>query len=149
MGSQNHNTTNEDRQEALGGVIQHGEPILDIVPADEPLIITAQIRPQDIDEMRPGLAARVKLTAYEQVNAPRIDGVVRHVSADAVSDARTQASFFMAYIEVDRTALLANASIRLHPGMPAEIIIPTGARTALDYLLSPIATRFETAFREH
>ncbi len=98
--------------------------------------------------MRPGMAARIRLTAYEQINAPRIDGVVRRVSADVVSNAQAETPFFAAQIEVDRAVLLANASIRLHPGMPAEIIIPTGARTALDYLLSPIANRLETAFRE-
>lgn len=132
----------------VGGVVQHGERMLDIVPVDEPLIITARIQPQDIDEMREGMAAQIRLTAYEQINAPRIDGTVRHVSADAMSDLQQEIPFFVAHIEVDRADLLANASIRLHPGMPAEVIIPTSARTALDYLLSPITTRFETAFRE-
>ncbi|MGH6912992.1 MAG: HlyD family type I secretion periplasmic adaptor subunit, partial [Geminicoccales bacterium] len=132
-----------------GGVVRPGEPVLDIVPADEELLVDARVAPADIDAVRVGLPARVVLPAFNQRTMPRIEGRVRQVSADAIDDAESGQRFFLARIEIDRAQLAAlEPTIELTPGMPAEVYITTGERTVLDYLLAPIRDSLRRAFRE-
>ena len=132
-----------------GGVIQPGAPILEIVPRDEALIIEAQLSPLDIDSVHPGLEALVHLSALSQRELPRITGEVIDVSADAFTDENTGASFFRIRVQVDDEQLDALGNeIELTPGMPAEVIIVTGERTLVDYLVSPIRDSMRRALRE-
>ena len=132
-----------------GGVIRPGEPVLEIVPRDEELLVDARVAPIDIDVVRPGLPARVVLPAFQQRHMPQIAGRVRRVSADAIADPQTGARYFEVQVEVDRAGLAAlEPEIRLAPGMPAEVYITTGERTVLDYLLSPLYDSLRRAFRE-
>lgn len=131
-----------------GGVVGPGEPILDIVPADEPLLIEAKVRPLDIDSVRVGLPAEVRLTAFKRRTTPTLSGDVVHVSADSLADPHTGAASYVAHVAIDRGELEAAGGLELHPGMPAEVMIVTGRRTALDYLLAPIEESFARAFRE-
>ena len=132
-----------------GGVIGPGSPILDIVPSDEDLIIEARVSPVDIDVVRAGLNAEVHLTAYSQRNLPRLTGVVRTVSADRLTDEATGEPYYLARVEVAGEELASlGDDIDLLPGMPAEVMIATGDRTVIDYLLSPIEDTFRRAFRE-
>jgi HlyD family secretion protein/epimerase transport system membrane fusion protein len=132
-----------------GGVIRPGEPVLEIVPDSEELLIDARVSPMDIDVVRAGLPARVVLPAFQQRHMPQIQGRVRQISADALTDPQTGQRFFEARIEIDRNQLAAlEPALELTAGMPAEVYITTGERTALDYLLSPFYDSLRRAFRE-
>jgi HlyD family type I secretion membrane fusion protein len=131
-----------------GGVISPGERIMEIVPSNDRHIIECQISPQDIDVVRPGLPARVRMSAYKSRKTPQFDGEVTQVSADKFTDERTGQSFYLARIEVDQQELDTLPDIKLYPGMPAEVLITTGERTLLEYLLSPFTDTFNRAFRE-
>lgn len=130
------------------GVIKPGEPILDIVPTEAKLIIDAQVKPIDIDVVRPGMAARILLTAYGQRSLPQIHGTLRSISADRLIEDKSGASYFLAKVEVDPSELEPLDGIRLIPGMPAEVMILTGERTLLDYLLRPLFDSITKSFRE-
>jgi HlyD family type I secretion membrane fusion protein len=132
----------------VGGVISPGEKILDIVPQDDKLIIEAKVNPQDIDVVRAGLIARVRLSAYKTRTVPPVDGIVRHVSADRFTDERSGQSYYLARIEIDDEELRPLKAVELYPGMPADVLIVTGERTLLSYLFSPITESFSKAFRE-
>ena len=137
------------RHKTTGGVIGPGEAVLDIVPAEDKLIIDAQVSPHDIDDVRIGLSAYVVFPSYPQRHLMRIDGQVTHVSADVLEDERSGASYYLAKIEVDRAQLQTVApEIELTPGLPAEVFITTGDRTLLEYLLQPLRETLERSLRE-
>lgn len=132
-----------------GGVIRSGEPILDIVPAEDDLLIDARVATNDIDVVYPGLPAKVHLSAYSQRTMPQIDGVVRSVSADSLTDEQTGASYYLARVEVDRDQLSGlGTDVHLIPGMPAEVLIVTSERTLFGYLLQPIRDVIRRSLKE-
>jgi HlyD family secretion protein len=137
------------RMKTQGGVIQQGEPILDIVPAEDDLLIDARVAPIDIDVVHPGLLAQVHLSAFRSRNLPQIEGKVRSVSADSIRDEKTGMSYYLARVEVDRESLSGlGMDVQLVPGMPAEVLIVTGERTLTDYLLEPLRDVFRRSLRE-
>jgi HlyD family type I secretion membrane fusion protein len=131
-----------------GGVIEPGKPILDIVPRDDELLVEAQVRPLDIDVVKPGLEAQVRLTAFKQRNTPTLAGRVRHVSADHFVDERTGVAHYKAELRIDAEAQAQLEGLELYPGMPAEVLIMTGKRTLWDFLVTPVKDSFTRAFRE-
>ncbi len=131
-----------------GGVVKPGDPILDIVPQDDKLVIHSEVRPLDIEAIHPGLRAEVRLVAYSQRRVPSVEGHVTYVSADRLTDERTGQSYYAAYVEIDPQALARLNDVRLYPGMPATVLITTGERTLLQYLLDPVRDSFARAFRE-
>ncbi|HEX2257412.1 MAG TPA: HlyD family type I secretion periplasmic adaptor subunit [Afifellaceae bacterium] len=131
-----------------GGVVAAGAPILDIVPAEDRLVIEARVSPLDIDIVRPGLPAIVRLVAFKQRTTPTLDGRVSRVSADAFTDERTGQVYFSATIEIPPEELARVPSAALYPGMPVDVAIVTGERTLLAYLLQPFTDSFAHAFRE-
>lgn len=138
------------RYKTIGGVIRPGEPILDLVPTTEDLIIDARISARDIDEVHPGLPAYVMFPSYPQRNLMRIDAKVDQVSADAVPDERTGERFYQAKIKIDRDHIRELApQMELLPGMPAEIFVQTTERTFLAYLMQPVLMAMEHTIREH
>ena len=133
---------------AVGAVIGPGERILDIVPEDTLLVVEARIRVEDIADIGPGMKGEVHFTSYKQRVTPLIHGSVRSVSADRLTDARTQIPYYVAEIDVDSAELAANPEIQLYPGMPATVSITTKERTALDYLIGPLTASLERSFKE-
>lgn len=129
-------------------MVAPGGDILDLVPQDDPLVIDARVSPTDIDVVRAGLPAKVVLSAFKSRTTPQLAGSVTRVSADALTDDRTGAPYYLARVEVDAGELAALDGVRLQPGMPAEALILTGERTLLHYLLQPIEDSFRRAFRE-
>jgi HlyD family secretion protein/epimerase transport system membrane fusion protein len=129
-----------------GGVLAPGAAILDLVPADDGLLLEARVRPADIDEVHAGLKAQVHLLAYKSRDMRRIEGEVREVSADRLTDPQTDEAYFTARILVDPAGL--PAGVRLAPGMPAEALIVTGERTLLSYLLAPVRDALRRGLRE-
>ena len=132
-----------------GGVITPGQRIMDIVPADDLLVIEAMIKPTDIDVVHEGLPAQVKLTAYKQRSSPLLDGRVTRVSADAFTEPRTGAPYYKAQIEIDASQKEKLDNARLHPGMQADVMILTGEQSTFSYIISPLRDSFGKAFREN
>src|SRR5690606_32835913 len=99
-----------------GGVIKAGEPILDIVPQEDLLVVDAQVRPTDIDAVRPGQRADISLVSYKRRVVPQVAGVVMNVSADLLTDPRTGEGYYTARIRVDAAELDRLAGVELYPG---------------------------------
>ncbi len=133
---------------SVGGVIQRGDKILDIVPDEDSLTIEAQIAVEDISDVHPDTRAEVHLTAYKQRIIPIIHGDVIQVSADRLTDPKTNNPYYVAFVRIDENELAAMPNIRLYPGMPATVNIPTVQRTALDYIFGPLTSSFNHAFRQ-
>ncbi|MGI9508005.1 MAG: HlyD family type I secretion periplasmic adaptor subunit [Geminicoccaceae bacterium] len=131
------------------GVVEPGEPLLDLVPDNTGLIIDARVKPTDMDIVHTGQLARVLFPAYGQRNLPQINGSLRSVSADRVTDERTGEPYFLAKVEVEPAELERIApDIELIPGMPADVMILTGERTVVDYLIRPFVESITKSFRE-
>lgn len=130
-----------------GGVIGPGQPLMEIVPAEDRLVIEARVAPTDIEVVAVGLEAQVRLTAFSQIGAPRLAGRVVRVSADRLGDPRTGAAWYETRVALDPDQPGLDG-LALVPGMPAEVMIVTGARTPLDYLLKPIVDSVGRALRE-
>jgi HlyD family secretion protein/epimerase transport system membrane fusion protein len=132
-----------------GGVVQRGEPILEIVPANENLLIDAKLSPNDIDVVRAGLPAFVHLTAYNSRLTPKVQGSVKLVSADRLVDEVSKQPYFLARVEVLKDELEQLATeIELLPGMPAEVMIVTDRRSLFEYLLRPFLDTWRRSFRQ-
>ncbi len=129
-----------------GGVISPGEPLLDLVPAEDGLVLEARIAPVDIDEVYPGLEAQVHLLAYQSRNLPRVQGTVEEVSADRLEDPDSHQPYYLARVAIAPSGL--PAGLQLAPGMPAEVMIVTGERTLIDYLLRPLTDTIRRGLRE-
>lgn len=138
----------------VGGVVQPGERILDIVPDDRTLVIEVKVKPEDADDLRAGMASEVRFRGIRTRAMPVIHGVVDRVSPDAFHDERSGQSFFRARIvvppaEVQRVvAARPNDPPLLKAGLPAEIIVPLRKRTALEYLFEPLSQSFQRSFIE-
>lgn len=133
---------------STGGVVGSGEKILDIVPDQETLIVEAQIGVEDIADIRPGARAEVRLIAYKNRSTPTIAGQVTQVSADRLLDNRSGSPYFLAQIRIADGELAALPEIKLYPGMPTSVMIPTVERSAFDYLVGPLLSSFDHAFRQ-
>ncbi len=131
-----------------GAVIKPGETVMEIVPQKDELQVEAHVRPEDADSIYAGMTARVNLSAYQQRRLPMIKGMVTNISADRITDPRTGQAYFNVELTVDRTPLKDYPDARLIPGMPVEVAMDTGARTALDYFVEPISDVFRRGMRE-
>jgi len=131
-----------------GGVIAAGAPVMDLVPRQDRLIVTARVRPEDIDVVHNGLSADVHLLPYNQRRVPRLKGVVTHVSADRLLDKRTDQPYYAAKIRVEDERLAGADGVQIVPGMPTQVFINTGRSTVALYALRPLLDSFNSAFRE-
>jgi HlyD family type I secretion membrane fusion protein len=132
-----------------GGVATGGERLMDIVPVNGRLIITARVHPNDITDVKVGMPARVTLTAYNPRTTPTIGGEVILVSADAATDEATRETYYVVQVKVEPGELAtAGPGVRLNPGMPAQVAIVTSQRTIMDYLLGPLIESMQTSLRE-
>jgi HlyD family secretion protein len=141
-------TITDLRMHTLGGVVVAGEPLMDLVPRQDRLIVLAQVKPEDIDLVRPGLDARVRLLAYKHRRVPPVDGVLTYVSADRQVDKVTEQSFYIARVRIDEASLRDLPEVKMMPGMPAEVMINTGIFTVAHYMLRPFLDSLNRAFRE-
>ena len=136
------------RYHTPGSVITAGQPILDIVPENEPLIVEAKVGLRDIDSVHVGAPVQIRLTAYNNRSTPPLAGKLTYLSADQQVDDRANVAYFIARAEISPASLKSNPTTSLYPGMPAEILIINKPRRAVDYLLAPITESFNRAFRE-
>lgn len=132
----------------VGGVIQAGSKIMDVVPADEPLQVDAMIPVQAIDKMAPGLPVDITFPAFNHAQTPSIPGRVLTISADRLIDETNKQPYYLAQVEVTSAGMdkLGNSMIR--PGMPATVTIKTGERNLMSYLMKPMFDRIDGAFKE-
>ncbi|WP_371365399.1 HlyD family type I secretion periplasmic adaptor subunit [Pseudomonas sp. QL9] len=147
-------TVKNVRVNTIGGVIQPGEHILEIVPLEDQLLVETKIRPSDVAFLRPDLPATVKITAYDYAIYGGLDGKVMHISPDTLKDEQKAAAgrpddtYYRVLVLTDKNALTAGGKdLPIIPGMIASVDIRTGEKTILDYLLKPVLKARE-AFRE-
>jgi len=120
-----------------------------VVPMGTPLVIEARIRPDDIDEVMPGMKAMVRISAFKTRSVPKIPATVVTVSADRLIDQQNGAPYFVAELSIDNDDLkVLPPGSHISPGMPAEVMIATGERTILSYFTRPLVTGLDRSFRE-
>ncbi|KQV34940.1 MULTISPECIES: HlyD family type I secretion periplasmic adaptor subunit [unclassified Rhizobium] len=131
-----------------GSAVTPGQPLIEIVPENEPLLVEMRVNPRDIDSIAVGSRTQVRLTAYNQRSRLPMEGTITYVAADQSVDEKSNSAFFVARAKLDAASLKANPDVRLYPGMPAEVLIIHAPRRAIDYLTSPVLESFNRAFRE-
>jgi HlyD family secretion protein len=133
-----------------GGVIEPGKPIMEILPRDAPLIVETQISRSDIDAVEIGQKAAVRLSSLNQRTTPVLEGTLVYVSADALTTQSngTAQEIYIARIDLAPAELRRIRGFNPTPGMPAEVMIETSARTFAQYLIKPIEDSLSRAFRE-
>ena len=136
------------RYTSPGSVVTPREPIADIVPADPRLVVEAQIRPEDIRRVHAGQPARIRLTAFNTLTTPMVQGKVFYVSADRLLDRNSQQAYYTVLIEADPASLQEAGKLTLQAGMPAEVFIDGEQRTTLQYIAEPITLILQRAGRE-
>jgi membrane fusion protein, protease secretion system len=121
---------------------------MEVVPSTETLRIDAQIPPHLIDKVKTGLTVDILFTAFNQISTPRIPGKVIQVSADVLSDPKQNQPYFKATIEVTAEGLVKLKKNEVRAGMPVEVFVKTGERTALNYFVKPLMDRLGSALNE-
>jgi len=130
-----------------GSSITDGQPVLDLVPLDDRLVVEARVAPTDVEQLRVGQAVNVRLTALRQRTTPLLAGELTYVSADQQTDPQG-VSFFLARAEIAATEMERLPGLRLTAGMPTEIFVLGEVRSALSYLVSPIRDSLRRALRD-
>lgn len=133
----------------VGGVVKAGETIMEIVPAEDRLLINARVKPADIAFLKPGQDARIRISAYDSSIFGTLPGKVLRVGADAITDPERKESFFEVLIE-SRQNFLGDPSehLTISAGMAADASIQTGKRTMMEYMLKPIVKTLDKSLRE-
>jgi adhesin transport system membrane fusion protein len=132
----------------VGGVVQPGEDLVEIVPLEDTLLVEAKVRPADIAFLRPGQPATVKVTAYDFSIYGGLDAVVEDISADTITDEDGERFYRIRVRTTEGTLEKAGEPLPIIPGMTTEVDILTGEKTVLDYLLKPILRAQHRALRE-
>jgi adhesin transport system membrane fusion protein len=130
----------------VGGVVQAGRDLIEIVPLDDALILEAKVQPKDIAFIHPGQAATVKFTAYDFSIYGGLDAEVENISPDTETDERGQNTFYLVRVRTKKTNF--DAKMPIIPGMTAEVDILTGKKTVMSYLLKPVLKGKAYALRE-
>jgi HlyD family secretion protein len=143
-------TVHNKRFYTTGGVIRPGQSIIDIVPLEVELLIDARINPVDIDVVLVGQETRIHFLSFSARRLPQITGFVRSISPDSLSDEVTGENYFRAFVEVPKPELAKLGEAQsINPGMPVEVLIMTGERTLLEYLVEPLRDSLRRSFREN
>ena len=129
-------------------VIQPAEPLLYVIPQDEPLLVSARVEAIHIDQIHVGQAATLRFSAFNQRLTPEVEGVVRAVSADVFQDEVTGLNYYRVDLEPLESELALLEEQELVPGMPVEAFLRTDKRTPLSFLTKPLTDYFGRAFRE-
>jgi len=133
----------------VGGVVAPGMSILDLVPDRDRLMIEARVQPADVDHVHRGMQSRVRLLAFKQRTTPILWGVIDFVSADALLDEQSNQSYYLARIVVSRQQFdRLPEGAEVVPGMPVEVLVDAGERTAMEYWLDPIEDVVRRGMRE-
>ena len=135
--------------QTVGAVLQPGQKLLDVVPDSQTLLLEAHIPPHLIDKVQAGLSTDVRFNAFAHSPQLVVEGKVLSVSGDLLSDpAQPQFSYFLARVQVTPEGMKTLGKRQMQPGMPAEIVIKTGERSMLTYLLHPLVKRMASSMKE-
>jgi protease secretion system membrane fusion protein len=134
--------------QTVGGVIQAGVRIMDIVPQNEALVLEAHIPPHLIDRVRGGLPTDIRFSGFPQTPGLVIEGTLASVSADVLTDPANNSTYYLGRVTVGARGIARLGQHKLTPGMPVEIIIKTGERTFLAYLVAPLLRRLSRSAKE-
>ena len=141
----------------IGSSVPHSQPIIEVSPSEDKLVIEAKVLPKNIDSVRIGLVSKIRFSAFKSRTTPLFKGKVVSLSPDIVFDQRQQmdsslaGGYYLAKIELDMkefNEIAESRGLKLYPGMPAEVQIVTGTRTLLKYLLDPVLDAMFKGFKE-
>ncbi|MFM2355948.1 MAG: hypothetical protein RLZZ528_1684 [Pseudomonadota bacterium] len=132
----------------VGGVLAAGATILEVVPVADGVDFSARIDPRAVDQVHPGQAARIVLSAFPSRTTPDLHGKLLSVSPGAITDPITGQHYFEAAIDVPADELAKVTGAEIVPGMPVEVYLATADRSVMSYLLGPLVSQFRMAFRE-
>ena len=134
--------------QTVGGVIQPGQKLMDIVPQNEILLIETRVAPHLIDSVKPGLVTDVRFSSFAHSPQLVVPGVVDSISSDLITEPQTNMSYYLARVSVTAEGMKELGSRQMQAGMPVEVIIKTGERTVLTYLLHPLLKRLAASMKE-
>jgi protease secretion system membrane fusion protein len=136
--------------QTVGGVLPPGQKLMDIVPEKDALLLEAKIPPHLIDAVQPGLPTDVRFSAFAHSPQLVVEGKVVSVSADLLSEQTPMgmSTYFLARVQITPEGMKGLGKHQIQPGMPAEVIIRTGERTVLTYLLHPLTRRVAASMKE-
>lgn len=143
-------TVNRILVTTIGGVVRPGEPLVEIVPSDDTLVVEAHISPKDIGQIATGQSATVKITAYDSAIYGGLKGSIEYISPDSISDPKTGELYYLIHVRTEGDSLKekGGTDLEITPGMVAEVDVLGRKRTILDYILTPITRITDKAMRE-
>jgi HlyD family type I secretion membrane fusion protein len=145
-------TVQELKMFTVGGVIKPGDPILDIVPLSDTLVVRAKVLPIDVDRILTGETVEIRVPQFMKFELKPIMGRVRNISRDSIIEAASSAGpsqpYFAVEVAVDRNAIPEDVRDRMIAGMTVDVIIRTQSRTVLSYLVAPLTNRLSKSLRE-
>ena len=134
--------------QTVGGVVQSGQKLMDIVPKNEALLIETRVAPHLIDRVQPGLVTDVRFSSFAHSPQLVVPGVVDSISSDLITEPQTNISYYLARVSVTAEGMKKLGIHQLQAGMPVEVVIKTGERTVLTYLLHPLLKRMAASMKE-
>ncbi|MFD0666789.1 HlyD family type I secretion periplasmic adaptor subunit [Ramlibacter sp. MAHUQ-53] len=134
--------------QTLGGVVGPGQKLMDIVPSDAPLLLEARVPPHVIDRVRNGMPVDIRFSAFSHAPTLVVDGKVVSISADLIVEPQTNIAYYLARVAVTPEGLKKLGQRQMQPGMPAEVIIRTGERSLITYLVGPLVKRVAASMKE-
>ena len=134
--------------QTVGGVLQAGQKLMDIVPKGAPLMLEAQVAPHLIDRVHMGMPVDVRFSSFANTPQLVVNGDVESVSGDLLTDPHTNISYYLARVKVSEDGLKILGKRELRPGMPVEVIFRGGERSMLTYLLHPLTKRLAASMTE-
>ena len=134
--------------QTVGGVIGPGQKVLDVVPANESLLLETRVQPQLIDSVHAGMPVDIRFTAFAHSPQLVVQGKLVSVSGDLLTDPQTGAGYYLARVAVTPEGLKKLGKRQMQPGMPVEVVLRTGERSMLTYLLHPLTKRIAASMNE-
>lgn len=134
--------------QTVGAVIGSGQKLMDIVPRNEALLLETKVSPHFIDRVHPGLMTDVRFSAFAHSPSLVVQGKVESISADLITEPQTNMSYYLARVSITPEGMKELGTRQMQAGMPAEVVIKTGERTVLTYLLSPLLKRMAASMKE-
>lgn len=134
--------------QTVGGVVGSGQKLMDIVPQNERLLLETRVPPHMIDRIHSGLPTDVRFSAFAHSPSLVVQGKVDSISSDLITDPKTNTSYYLGRVSITAEGLKELGSRQMQAGMPAEVVIKTGERTVLTYLLHPFLKRMAASLKE-
>ena len=132
----------------IGQVLRGGEPLLDIVPDNDSLVVHAEFSTADIDNVFAGMTTEIRFPAFHSRTIPVMLGKIKSISHDRLLDDSTHQYYYLGVVSLNRADIPEEYRSRVRAGMPAEIIVSSGERTVLNYLVGPLSSSLRKTFRE-